>query len=81
MKKKSQKILLPIFDPTIPDQNILSIMNWLHDQGCAVVIWTEKELRGVNVDDLEASLIEWGSEAILMNATEEEEEEEEEETP
>ena len=74
MKKKEQRILLPIFDPTIPDQNILSIMNYLHDQGCAVVIWTENELRGVDADDLEGSLIEWGSESIAMNATKEEEE-------
>jgi len=43
-------------------------MQWLHGQGCAVVIWTEEELRGVDADDIECGMIEWGREYIDMNA-------------
>ena len=62
----------PIFDPKDPDQYITSVMKWLHGEGCAVVIWTKEELRGVDVDDIECGMIGWGIEAINMNATEEE---------
>lgn len=66
------KVIPPNFKNASTEQAIISVlMQWLHCQGCAVVVWTEKELRGVNPDDLESGMIEWSSEAILMNVQDE----------
>jgi len=63
----------PNFKGADTEQAVISEMiRWLHERGCAVVIWTEEELRGVSVSDLERGMIEWGSESIEMNADEEE---------
>ena len=43
----------------------LLMMRWLNSRGCAVVVWTKEELRGLNPDDIEGTLIECGSEAIF----------------
>ena len=76
MTNQKNKIKPPKFGRANTEQDIIcGMMRWLHDRGCAVVIWTEEELRGVNADDVEGSMIEWGGEAIVMNATEGEEEE------
>jgi hypothetical protein len=62
----------PNFKGADTEQAIISeMMRWLHDRGCAVVVWTEQELRGVDPSDLENGMIEWSSESIEMNADEE----------
>jgi hypothetical protein len=68
---RQEKIEPPKFGRATTEQSIIPvIMRWLHDRGCAVVVWTEEELKGVDVDSLEGSLIEWGAESIQMNAEE-----------
>jgi hypothetical protein len=62
----------PNFKSADTEQAIIAeMMRWLHDRGCAVVVWTEQELRGVDPSDLESGMIEWSSESIEMNADEE----------
>ena len=62
----------PNFKGADTEQAIIAeMMRWLHDRGCAVVVWTEQELRGVDPSDLESGMIEWSSESIEMNADEE----------
>jgi hypothetical protein len=62
----------PNFKGADTEQAIIAeMMRWLHDRGCAVVVWTEQELRGVDPSDLENGMIEWSSESIEMNADEE----------
>ena len=74
------KISPPKFDQSQNEDDIINVMiRWMHDRGCAVCVWTEKELKGVRPQDIESGMIEWGGEAIQMNAVEEEEEEEEDE--
>ena len=51
---------------------ILEMIRWLHEQDCAVVVWTREELRGVDPFDLESGMIEWSSESIRMNTDEDE---------
>ena len=53
--------------PTKTQTEIMTAVNLLRDRGCAVVVWTEKELRGLDVDIMEDAMLECGSEAILMH--------------
>lgn len=63
----------PNFKGANTEQAIISeIIRWLHERDCAVVVWTEKELRGVDLFDLESQMIEWGNESIELNTDEEE---------
>lgn len=56
----------PQFTDAMDETTItLLMMRWLENRGCAVVVWTQKELRGINPDDIEGMLIECGSEAIF----------------
>lgn len=62
----------PNFKGANTEQAIIAeMMRWIHDRGCAVVVWTEKELRGVDPDSLESQMIEWGNESIELNTDEE----------
>jgi len=78
MTKQKNKITPPDFKTTRTEQDIISVMiGWLHDHDCAVVVWTEDELKGLRPQDIECGMIEWGWDAIMMNAPQGEEEEEE----
>lgn len=44
---------------------MLLMMRWLNDRGCAVVVFTKAELRGLDADDLEGTMIECGNETIF----------------
>jgi len=57
----------------------LLMMRWLNDRGCAVVVFTKSELRGVDADNLEGTMIECGSEAIHALGTDNNENSTEEE--
>jgi hypothetical protein len=55
----------PQFTDAMDETTItLLMMRWLNDRGMAVVVFTKAELRGVDADDLEGTMIECGSEAI-----------------
>lgn len=61
---------------------MLLMMKWLNERGMAVVVFTKAELRGVDADDLEGTLIEGGNEVIYaltgeMNTSDEDSTEEE----
>ena len=64
--KNDKDIILPQFTASMDETAItLIMMRWLNNRGCAVVVWTQKELRGLNPQDIEGTLIECGSEAIF----------------
>ena len=70
----------PQFTDAMDETTItLLMMRWLENRGCAVVVWTQKELRGINPDDIKGMLIECGSEAIfaLTNTSDEDSTDEE----
>ena len=61
MPKKPTKVQIKLYDA----------VQLIRDHGCAVVVWTEKELRGVDVDTMEDAMLECGSEVILRHITRE----------
>ena len=73
----------PQFNDAMDETAImLLMMKWLNDRGMAVVVFTKAELRGVDADDLEGTLIEGGNEVIYaltgeMNTSDEDSTEEE----
>jgi len=65
----SDPIKKPNFKGANTEQAIIAeMMRWIHDRGCAVVVWTEKELCGVDPYDIESVMIEWANESIEMNS-------------
>jgi len=59
---------LPNFGAAETQQQVVAeIINWLHDQGYSVVVWTEDELHGTDVDEMEDAMIERGHEVILFH--------------
>lgn len=45
----------------------LAVVKQLRDEGYLVVIWTPEELGNVNIDDLEDTVISYGSDMIEMS--------------
>ena len=59
---------LPNFGAAETQKHVVAeIIRWLHDQGYSVVVWTEDELHGTDVDEVEDAMIERGSEVILFH--------------